>query len=393
MTRLVIIRCILLVQLNSGNRGTFTLTAKSYTYLGTVLTPSGSFAVNQKNLYNKGLRVLFSLLKLFHPRGGTSIKKFMKLYNALVRPILLYNCEVRGAYCKRFNNFAAFEKLLFNSDLLCEKLNIKMYKILLGVSPKSTNVAVRAELGALPMHVAIYHSSVKFFFHLLEHTDNPLLDNALKTSCDLTGNGGWSWFSLISLLYKLSNIKMKKYTIASNLDWKSIIKLVKDTLTNRYINRWNTEREEVTKGNKESKLDFYGMIKTKYIAEDYLVEVHDFDTRRAVTQLRISAHRLPVEQGRHKGVPRDQRLCKLCTSSEVGNEIHYLSKCTHPRFAHTRSLFIEKLYRINPFFSSFDLPNLFLYVSTMKDKNINKVSSLYLKELLDIFEEETVSLV
>ena len=36
--------------------------ATSYRYLGSVLTPCGSFSANQDQLYNKSLRVMFTLL-------------------------------------------------------------------------------------------------------------------------------------------------------------------------------------------------------------------------------------------------------------------------------------------------------------------------------------------
>ena len=42
--------------------------AISYTYLGCVLTPSGSFSANQEYLYKKGQSVLFSFLKDFNHR-------------------------------------------------------------------------------------------------------------------------------------------------------------------------------------------------------------------------------------------------------------------------------------------------------------------------------------
>ena len=45
-------------------------------YLGEIFTPSGPF--NQQ-LYNKGLRVIFSLVKDFHPQFGTPVKILSKL--------------------------------------------------------------------------------------------------------------------------------------------------------------------------------------------------------------------------------------------------------------------------------------------------------------------------
>ena len=64
--------------------------AKSYTYLGCVLTPSGSFSANQDQLYNKGLRALFSLLKDFHPQKGPPVRIFLKA---------LLHCAIFSATC------------------------------------------------------------------------------------------------------------------------------------------------------------------------------------------------------------------------------------------------------------------------------------------------------
>ena len=61
--------------------------AKSYTYLGCVLTPSGAFSANQDQLYNKGLRALSNLLMDFHPQKGTPVRLFLKLFVSLVKPM------------------------------------------------------------------------------------------------------------------------------------------------------------------------------------------------------------------------------------------------------------------------------------------------------------------
>ena len=135
----------------------------AFTYLGTTLTSSGSFTPNQENLYNKGIKTVFSILKDFHPTHGTSIKLLLKLFDSLVRPILLYNCEVWGAYTKLNTSFTKFKENLFNISLICEKLHLKMMKMILGVNSKSTNSAVRAELGRFPLHISIY-SSITFLF-------------------------------------------------------------------------------------------------------------------------------------------------------------------------------------------------------------------------------------
>ena len=160
--------------------------ATSYTYLGSVLTPSGSFSANQDRLYNKGLRIMFTLLKDFHPLNGTPVRIFLKLFDSMTRPVLLYNCKIWGAYIMKISSFPSFREKVFQTGLLCEKVQIKMCKMILGGKTKATNSAVRAELGRFPLHITIFSTTLKYLFHLLnDHNENLFLMNALHTSISL----------------------------------------------------------------------------------------------------------------------------------------------------------------------------------------------------------------
>ena len=49
--------------------------------------------------------------------------------------------------------------------------------------------------------------------------------------------------------------------------------------------------------------------------EKYLIEIQNVKHRQAVTKLRISAQRLPVETvetGRYKNIPYCDRVCRHC---------------------------------------------------------------------------------
>ena len=41
--------------------------------------------------------------------------------------------------------------------------------------------------------------------------------------------------------------------------------------------------------------------------------------------LSISNNRLPIQQRRSLGIPRDERICTVCDSGEVGDEFHYFA--------------------------------------------------------------------
>ena len=107
--------------------------------------------------------------------------------------------------------------------------------------------------------------------------------------------------------------------------------------------------------------------------EEYLNDISYIKHRQAVTKLRIYSHRLPVESSRYNNIPFDKRTCKLCNLNEVGNEQHYLMKCSNTLLEEIRYSFIQKLHQINSSFSLFNDQDLFLYIISMKDKSITKL--------------------
>jgi hypothetical protein len=58
------------------------------------------------------------------------------------------------------------------------------------------------------------------------------------------------------------------------------------------------------------------------VKEIFLDVIGNFEHRRCLTKLRISAHHLHIETGRYQGIPPHQRLCEQCDSGEVEDEIH-----------------------------------------------------------------------
>ena len=50
-------------------------------------------------------------------------------------------------------SFQLVKEKLFQTNLMCEKLQIKMYKIILGVNAKTTNSGLKSELGRFPMPI------------------------------------------------------------------------------------------------------------------------------------------------------------------------------------------------------------------------------------------------
>ena len=83
--------------------------------------------------------------------------------------------------------------------------------------------------------------------------------------------------------------------------------------------------------NSSRKLKFYINLKSDFGKEQYLDQIIKYSDRVNITRLRISAHRLQIELGRYKQIPREDRLCSWCKLvlgvETIEDEEHFLQYC------------------------------------------------------------------
>ena len=91
-------------------------------------------------------------------------------------------------------------------------------------------------------------------------------------------------------------------------------------LERKYVSLWKTKKADGT-----SRLQFYNSVSDNYQLEPYLIHIKHEKHRQALCKLRISAHDLLIEIGRHKNIPKQDRKCKYCDVIE--DEIHFLDNC------------------------------------------------------------------
>ena len=49
---------------------------------------------------------------------------------------------------------------------------------------------------------------------------------------------------------------------------------------------------------------------------------------KIIKKFRTGNAKLLIETGRWFNIPRENRICKLCACNKIGDEFHYLLKCT-----------------------------------------------------------------
>ena len=98
-----------------------------------------------------------------------------------------------------------------------------------------------------------------------------------------------------------------------------------------------------------------------------------------VLKSRLSNHRLPIQQRRSLGIPRDERICTVCDSGELGDQFHYLLNCSNENVKRNRTKFVDKYYTHHPNVRKFcSLMNM-----TSKSKNIKLAK--FISCILELF--------
>ena len=103
----------------------------------------------------------------------------------------------------------------------------------------------------------------------------------------------------------------------------------------------------------------------------YLIFKYDIlDDKNAITLCRFRTvnHNLPIESERWRNayIPRENRKCNLCDSNDLGDEFHYLFKCS--------SLSLERTQLIKPYYRN--RPNVIKFNQLMSSKHVPTLNNL-----------------
>ena len=134
------------------------------------MTSSGRYTYARDILSKKAYKVLATVKRLFSNSDTTTITIQNKLFDALVKPILLYRCEIWGPELLSYKTH--FDKRTI------EQVHIKFCKQTLNTPWYTENIACRAELGRYPLSIDIKASIFSYSFRLQHKTVNPLLKEA-----------------------------------------------------------------------------------------------------------------------------------------------------------------------------------------------------------------------
>ena len=294
---------------------------RQYKYLGFIFSCSGSPTNGIQTLINQAQKAWYTIQYYLSSSKEKPIKTYLTLFDAKIKPILLYACE---AWAETIKN--DFDSTSFLTRNKVEHFHIKILKQLLRVSKKTPNIAVLLELGRFPITLNMHFQTIKYFSRLFSINQNRLLYQLFKAEIQkfLQGNTGFVAF-IVNTLNKIGMSDIWRIQINRNdnyLEQPKITKKVLKRLQDIYL---QTSFEQLRNN---AKLTFLSSLKDTYTIENYL-KLNNTNNRKALTQIRTSSHTLAIETGRWEKLKREERLCKHCNRNLIEDEQHLIFDCSN----------------------------------------------------------------
>ena len=290
-------------------------TVSNYCYLGITLKCNGNFNLAATTLMEKARKAYFKMKQSIGL--NVSCKTLEKLFDSLILPIMLYGCEVWG-----------LDSALKQKNDPYESLHVKFIKEILGVHCKTSNDACRSELGRLPLRTKILMSSFNFLEHLTKSKHSLAHDIFRNTQ----NTNPWTK----NIRSSLQNLGFP--FLAQTLS-TGHIKPFLNTIRQRIFDQFRQDQR--SKIINSQKLSFLTSIFNMGERASYVDQLRQRPDRAVIAKTRLSAHNLEVETGRHKNIPVNERLCKVCKGSSIEDENHFLWSC--PIYDIKRAVFTEKV--------------------------------------------------
>ena len=317
----------------------------TYKYLGIVISSGGSYKHTCDTLASQSLKALFKLKKHLNKFVDLQVSHRMELFDKLILPILNYGSEIWG-------NIEAMQ---------IERIHLKFCKEILGVKHKTQNNFIYGELGRMPLRQHRIVAMIRYWLKITTSNDTKFAKHAyniLLQDMEIFPNKA-NWAGVIKHILDtngFSDVWIYQGVSRVNI----FMNIFKQRLKDSYKQEW---LGHITDSSRAYTYKHFCSFNFK----TYLDDITITKFRVALTQLRLSSHRLRIETGRWNkpvSTPFHERICIIC--SKLEDEYHFLLEC--PAYNTLRSQYIKQYY--------YKHPNMVKFIELLKSENSNEIKNL-----------------
>lgn len=353
---------------------------KSYKYLGTIISDTGNFKLNEINLKKKGLRASFLISKNIGLYAKPSIS--ISIFEKVVEPILLYNSEITAPFMPNKWDYDRFFSRMWDTGKELNKVTLGFLRQTLGVHKNTSNLAILAETGKFPLCTTIFNRILKYWIRL-DSIEHPLLKAARDVDRIYQQLERPCWSKMVYFLLRATGTSQMPIDSKPNIN--KTLKFFKQKIQHLFLSWWDNQKTTVS-----TKLTpFYYKHKKIFRFETYLDNIPRH-IRTYLTRLRTSGHCLPVEVLRYnkKKIHRVDRKCPICNLGELGDEEHYLLRCNNAEISYLQNNFFKNIRVEVTQLGLFTNQNIIDYCLNMSDIKTQKSTALYCKQILQTYKDE-----
>ena len=271
---------------------------EAFKYLGIMFHETRGMSCAIEQLTASAQKALFAMyancrrLHIMDPRLRC------QLFDALVRPILTYACEIWMPIAGK----AALEKL--------EQLHKGFLRSMLGLPSNVTSKLVYAEFARAPLKDHCWKQCMKYLERLHSMEDSRLCKLAYLTAC--RHNTAWRR----GIEGRLQKLAIPPPPPHEEYDAKATIAASTDMYT-----EWMMQPDPDSNIQRT-----YYSIKQHHRMEPYIYEAKNAHMRKIVARFRCGLHWLQINVGRHRHIERQERFCLSCKHA-IDDEMHALFSC------------------------------------------------------------------
>ena len=311
----------------------------TYKYLGAYFNRSCSFLSTRKHLAQQAQKALFLLYKKIN-NTNLPYDLIFKLFEHTITPIMVYASEVWG----------------YESTLILERIHCNFIRKILHLRKSTPKYILYAESGRHPLEITVKTRMIGYWINLITGKQSKL--SHLLYNYMLKTNVQSKWISEIK---KILNHCGRQEAWLNQFSYvnKHLKTEIQQILLDQNLQNWNSQLQESHKGK------YYAVIKESLSLEKRLLKLNKSEYLTFI-KYRSSNHFLPVEQGRFNNIDYSDRKCRLCNSTDTGDEMHYLLIC--PFLENERMKYISRYY--------YTRPNLMKFKSLMGTTSLTKLRKL-----------------
>ena len=289
-----------------------------------------------KDITTRAQRAMFSILKRSKVLN-LPIDIQLTLFDSMVTPILLYGCET-------WENE--------NIDVI-EKLYISYCKYVLHLKTSTPTCMVLGELGRGLMVLEMKIRMLRYWDKLLDPFISKLNCKLYNFLYHLHHERHFSSPWLLHIEKLLNDTGFCNIWIRQEMSESTWLNVnIKQRPLDQYIQNWRSDCDIGVKCYN------YRLFKSDYMFEKYLIDLPDA-LEYIVCKFRTVNHKLPIETGRYTRIPRNERVCKMCNSGQLGDEFHFCLEC--PALKELRNTFLPA--------NSYKRPNVVNFGRILNIKN------------------------